>query len=249
MGLKNHSEAIAIEILGASKNIHVFSYHVSATGSIWLASGSLGWVLCDWYPWAIINVVWAKVHRTHNHSVLILAEMKGVPHLREDETGLKKITKQLQQKLGNKKYVRHRWGLTQKFWCKKRINALAAWPVFPGAVESRSPHRLVVQGTGGQVCPSASLTGAAGRWLWSGHSATGEIEMYQIAYQMVHTTNIPFKHNTSINKIGDVYWSAIQQWEQMVTPLWPALWYSSLIASCWQPSQWYSPRLYGQATN
>lgn len=49
--------------------------------SIGLTSDSLGCVFLDWNPRAVVDVVRAKVQRTHNHGVLVLAEVKGFPRL------------------------------------------------------------------------------------------------------------------------------------------------------------------------
>lgn len=85
---------------------------------------------------------------------------------------------------------------TQENDSRKRKDCVDARPALRGAQESRSRRRLVARGKGGLVFPSASLTVAAGRWLWSGHTATEGIKIDDTAYQLACVTNIPSEHNT-----------------------------------------------------
>lgn len=192
--LNNNKQFLTVSDEDLEDSIRRFSYHVFATRSVWVASVTLGCVGCDRHPRAIVNVIWAQIQRARDDSILVLTEVKEVPRLREDETGHRH--KQHQDSSGtstNNHNTRNRRTVnkTKENHCTRRKHSVDAWPALRGAWGSRSRRRPVAPGTSGQVCPSASLTVAAGRWLWSGHTATEGIKMNDTAYQLACVTNIP----------------------------------------------------------
>lgn len=74
-------QLVAVSDESVEDGTHRFSYHVFATGTVWVAPDTLGSIGCSWDPWTVINVVWGQIQRTHDDGVLVLTEVKDVPRL------------------------------------------------------------------------------------------------------------------------------------------------------------------------